>query len=350
MLSYLIVALFMAPGQAATCLSPELIKREQLSREGIRTFLTISASDSEFKANYELSRSVYAKLEAAVHSEDPNWPLIEQLQDEEKRLEAEQIRLTYELQLRILRALAPRNRAIYLRSMYEDQAHSEILIKPLKENRERSEAVRREILAIADCLIPDEPKLEALLAEEMRLELNRRTLLDAWRNSLQANDPPAERIDKLRQRYRSSPPPVISVPIASPSAPTTQQNRPCNSAAGHDPACTPSDPPHSIRRAKPMVKLEALIDPVEDYPARAERNLEQGLVKLDLTVGPNGRVSNCRVTRSTGSDALDQTSCRLMRSRAHFVPFVDKRGRAVPAQYRHTIRWKLPPRLIQPTR
>jgi protein TonB len=79
-----------------------------------------------------------------------------------------------------------------------------------------------------------------------------------------------------------------------------------------------------------------------DYPASAQRNEEQGTTGFRLTVGPDGRVSNCAITSSSGSSALDQATCRIMRSRARFTPARDNMGNPTNDTVSHRIRWVLP--------
>ena len=67
----------------------------------------------------------------------------------------------------------------------------------------------------------------------------------------------------------------------------------------------------------------------EDYPAAALAAREQGSSSFTLDVGANGRVAGCTITRSSGSAALDSTTCRLLRSRARFTPAVDASGATV---------------------
>lgn len=52
----------------------------------------------------------------------------------------------------------------------------------------------------------------------------------------------------------------------------------------------------------------------DDYPLDAIRNGEQGTVRFTLTVGADGRVSNCMIVESSGSASLDSTSCRILTS------------------------------------
>jgi protein TonB len=46
-------------------------------------------------------------------------------------------------------------------------------------------------------------------------------------------------------------------------------------------------------------------------------------------VGPNGRVTECRVIRSSGNAELDETTCRLILERFRFAPARDAQGRKV---------------------
>ncbi len=80
----------------------------------------------------------------------------------------------------------------------------------------------------------------------------------------------------------------------------------------------------------------------QDYPAEALAAREQGAVGFTLDIGPNGRVTACTVTRSSGSSALDVTTCGLMQSRARFTPATDAGGGAVPDRMSGRIVWVLP--------
>src|SRR3546814_12523039 len=57
-----------------------------------------------------------------------------------------------------------------------------------------------------------------------------------------------------------------------------------------------------------------------DYPSSALRNEEEGTTGFRVTVGTNGRVTDCSVTSSSGSSTLDAATCRLINRRARFTP------------------------------
>jgi protein TonB len=80
----------------------------------------------------------------------------------------------------------------------------------------------------------------------------------------------------------------------------------------------------------------------EDYPAAAIRAEEEGTTQVRLTIGPDGRVANCQLSRSSGSVALDRATCRLLQRRWRFHPAVDRKGRPKTGRFEARISWRLP--------
>lgn len=80
----------------------------------------------------------------------------------------------------------------------------------------------------------------------------------------------------------------------------------------------------------------------EDYPASALRQGIQGSVVISAMVGADGRVRSCLVTQSSGSQLLDDTTCRLYSKRAHFTPARDADGNPIAAQRIDRFRWQIP--------
>ncbi len=66
-----------------------------------------------------------------------------------------------------------------------------------------------------------------------------------------------------------------------------------------------------------------------DYPRWAGEAGIGGTVSVRYRVGIDGRVSDCVVTRSSGSRELDEVTCRLIEQRFRFAPSRDRTGRAV---------------------
>ena len=99
--------------------------------------------------------------------------------------------------------------------------------------------------------------------------------------------------------------------------------------------------------AEPVLlgRFESLMN-LDDYPANAIRAEQQGRVQMRLTISAKGRISNCQITRSSGSYILDETSCTLLRRRARFSPARDAAGDATEGVYEQGIDWSLPPNWI----
>jgi protein TonB len=67
-----------------------------------------------------------------------------------------------------------------------------------------------------------------------------------------------------------------------------------------------------------------------DYPRHLGQAGVGGRVGIVFTVGVNGRVTRCLVTRSSGVPELDALTCRLIQQRFIFRPATDRYGRPVP--------------------
>jgi protein TonB len=66
-----------------------------------------------------------------------------------------------------------------------------------------------------------------------------------------------------------------------------------------------------------------------DYPADLRERRIGGRVGILFTVGTNGRVTNCTVTRSSGVPELDSLTCRLIQQRFRYRPSTDRYGRPI---------------------
>lgn len=102
----------------------------------------------------------------------------------------------------------------------------------------------------------------------------------------------------------------------------------------------PPPPAESAQRARPMQPLGSYFSP-DDYPAM-EHGIQEGIVGFRLTIGPNGRVTECRVTRSGGSNALNETTCHILRTRARYTPARDSAGNPTIGTDSGSVRWQYP--------
>ena len=91
--------------------------------------------------------------------------------------------------------------------------------------------------------------------------------------------------------------------------------------------------------------LEHIAGEIErsDYPPELGRAGIGGRISVTLTVEPNGRVSTCRITRSTGVPQLDALTCRIMQQRFRFRPSTDRYGRPIRDEVDWDHDW-IPPR------
>ncbi|MEG3163673.1 energy transducer TonB [Sphingomonas sp. PB2P19] len=64
-----------------------------------------------------------------------------------------------------------------------------------------------------------------------------------------------------------------------------------------------------------------------------------GRLGVRYTVGTDGRVSQCRITRSSGKPALDGITCRLIEKRYRYRPSLDAAGRPVVSTVFHNQDW-----------
>lgn len=79
-----------------------------------------------------------------------------------------------------------------------------------------------------------------------------------------------------------------------------------------------------------------------DYPSRALREEREGTTGFRVTVSPEGRVSSCTVTSSSGSPDLDEAACSNITRRARFNPATDGEGNPTTGSYSNRVRWQIP--------
>jgi protein TonB len=131
-------------------------------------------------------------------------------------------------------------------------------------------------------------------------------------------------------RTNQTAPPIISTPVAPPPQITPRA-----------PPAPPAPPAPRIEPARAKANLASYVSN-DDYPSDAVNREESGTTGFRLDVGPDGRVSNCTITSSSGSRSLDATTCRLMKSRARFTPATNSSGAKVADSVNSRIRWVLP--------
>lgn len=127
--------------------------------------------------------------------------------------------------------------------------------------------------------------------------------------------PPPPVAPPVRVNVNPNPPPVRTTQIIPPPAPPALR--------------IPPPAPSQARSAS--VNMGSLERIQRDYPNRAQREGREGTVTMRITIGGNGRVSNCSVTGSSGHSDLDSAACRGMQQYARFTPAKNAAGDEITA-------------------
>jgi protein TonB len=120
------------------------------------------------------------------------------------------------------------------------------------------------------------------------------------------------------------PPPQPPAPVITPPAPPA-----------------PPATPDRSRPVRPRGNEQTWVT-TDDYPPSSLREEAQGTTATRISVGPDGRVTDCQVTGSSGNAALDQAACRNIQRRARFEPALDRDGNPTASSYSKRVRWQLP--------
>ena len=194
-----------------TCDPLGLREGESLSASGLQIYVRVAKTDTSFTAESERGRALDSQLVAAVAAEPPDWKLIRRLQNDAQVQRANFTRAGHNQMLALLRAFTARDRAIFLKASFSGPGHR-VAVDVLQANADSTDAVRKEIYDTAECLAHDRSRLEQLLTDILRLELERQKLSYVWSAGVDASLSPSERITTLRKRYpRGGPPPILRV-------------------------------------------------------------------------------------------------------------------------------------------
>lgn len=131
-----------------------------------------------------------------------------------------------------------------------------------------------------------------------------------------------------------APPPQMTVVSEPPPAPPPMVVLPPAPAAPPPPRFTP-------KGAQPKGNPGNWAT-TNDYPSRALREEREGTTGFRVTVGPDGRVTDCSITSSSGHADLDAATCDNVRRRARFTPATDGEGNPTSGSYSNRVRWVIP--------
>lgn len=145
------------------------------------------------------------------------------------------------------------------------------------------------------------------------------------------------------------PPPIVAPPVKMDIAPAPSQVQIVNVAPPappppvYIPPAPSAPPPPRFSPKGPAAKGNpANWATSNDYPSRALREEREGTTGFRVSVGTDGKVTDCQVTSSSGSPDLDAATCDNVRRRARFTPATDGEGNPTTGSYSNRIRWVIP--------
>ncbi|MFN3551642.1 MAG: energy transducer TonB [Novosphingobium meiothermophilum] len=141
-----------------------------------------------------------------------------------------------------------------------------------------------------------------------------------------------------------APPPPISFNAPAPQVQTVNEAPPI--PAPPAPVALPAPPAPPPPRFTPKAAVPkgnpGNWATSNDYPSRALREEREGTTGFRVTIGTDGKVIDCEITRSSGSADLDEATCSNVRRRARFTPATDGDGNPTTGSYSNSIRWVIP--------
>ena len=145
--------------------------------------------------------------------------------------------------------------------------------------------------------------------------------------------PPEEPPPPPKDMPKVPPPPITPPPLVRVEAPpppittVTAPTPPVLPPVVPSPPAPPPPPRKTVSAQSAKGDLRTLFS-ADDYPASAQAAGAEGTAQATLTIGADGRVVGCSLTRSTGNGALDSATCNILRRRAKFTPARDSNGNA----------------------
>jgi periplasmic protein TonB len=138
------------------------------------------------------------------------------------------------------------------------------------------------------------------------------------------------------------PPPEVSIQQDSAPAITVQNQVKQESPPVFTPPAPPAPPapkPSVASPATPKGRGNNFSD--DDYPDASRRAEEQGVARVTFTIGTNGQVTACAVTKTSGFPRLDEATCKVIQRRWRFNPAKDAAGQPIEETKSQPVRWQL---------
>ena len=173
-----------------------------------------------------------------------------------------------------------------------------------------------------------------LAYEGYKKVLQRVTAVDIKEEIKKEPPPPPKKID-IKPPPLVVPPPKMNINVAPVVQETVREAPP--------PPPPPAAPPPRVaaKRAVPKGNPGNWAT-TNDYPSRALREEREGTSGFRVTIGTDGRVTDCQITSSSGHADLDAAACENIRRRARFTPASDSDGQPITDSYSNRVRWVIP--------
>lgn len=183
-----------------------------------------------------------------------------------------------------------------------------------------------------------------LAYEGLRQVVKKVTTVDIKKDEPKKEEPPPPPKQQQAPPPIVAPPPKINVSVAPPPVTTVVTPPPVA------PVVPVLAPPAPVAPPPPRVQPKSAQPKgnpgnwatTNDYPTRALREEREGTTSFRVTVGPDGRVTSCEITGSSGSDDLDAATCSNVTRRARFNPATDGEGNPTSGSYSNRVRWVIP--------
>ena len=88
----------------------------------------------------------------------------------------------------------------------------------------------------------------------------------------------------------------------------------------------------------PKYPIQSWIGPA-DYPRELLGTGKSGLTSVEVSIGPSGAVTDCRVVETSGTKELDEAVCNAAREKGRFLPRIGAEGKAQESIFGFSINW-----------
>ena len=173
------------------------------------------------------------------------------------------------------------------------------------------------------------------------------TTVDIEEPEPEEEEPPPPPPDETAPPPPVAPPAPINVAVSAPPIQTTTVIEPprevIREVVRQTPTPTPTatQTPSQARAARPRNQNRWAGRIQDNYPRREQSRGIEGSVRMSVTVGPDGRVTACSVTGSSGSEGLDSAACEGMQRYAQYDAALDAAGNPTSATMTQTIQYQL---------